>query len=313
LRGGAACYKRAPMQILVTQLKTLRAVAPLLIALALGGCETLSSITPWNGKDENLKPVEDISSVPVEELYNRGVDALSAHNYRTAASQFDLVEQNYPYSTWAVNAQLMQGYAEYLQNKYTDAIGTLDRFIQLHPAHRDTAYAYYLRALCYYEQIADIQRDQKGTQEALGALQEVVNRYPDSAFARDARLKIDLARDHLAGKEMEVGRWYEKQRLYAAALGRFQRVVDDFQTTNHVPEALHRLTEIYLILGLTDEARRTAAVLGHNYPGSEWYQDSYNDLLADGDIKPASTETARANEPPAERPGLLSRTFNSLF
>ena len=129
---------------------------------------------------------------------------------------------------------------------------TLDRFIQLHPAHRDVAYAYYLRALCYYEQIADIQRDQKGTQQAMDALQEVVNRFPDSAYARDARLKIDLCRDHLAGKEMEIGRWYESQHLYEAAIGRFQRVVDDYQTTNHVPEALHRLTEIYLILGLRD-------------------------------------------------------------
>ena len=149
----------------------------------------------------------------------------------------------------------MQGYTQYLQNHYTEAIGTLDRFIQLHPAHRDVAYAYYLRALCYYEQIADIQRDQKGTQLAMTALQEVVNRFPDSAYARDARLKIDLCRDHLAGKEMEIGRWYESQHLYAAAIGRFQRVVDDYQTTNHVPEALHRLTEIYLLLGMKDEAQ----------------------------------------------------------
>ena len=179
----------------------------------------------------------------------------------------------------------MQGYTQYLQTEYTDAIGTLDRFIQLHPAHRDIAYAYYLRALCYYEQIADIARDQKGTQEAMAALQEVVNRFPDSAYGRDARLKIDLARDHLAGKEMEIGRWYEDQHLYTAAIGRFQRVVDDYQTTNHVPEALHRLTEIYLMLGLPDEARRTAAVLGHNYPGSDWYEDSYNQLVADGQVK----------------------------
>ena len=140
----------------------------------------------------------------------------------------------------------MQGYSQYLQNKYTDAIGTLDRFIQLHPAHRDIAYAYYLRALCYYEQIADIQRDQKGTEQAMNALQEVVNRFPDSSYARDARLKIDLCRDHLAGKEMEIGRYYQKQHLYEAAIGRFQRVVDDYQTTNHVPEALHRLAEVYL-------------------------------------------------------------------
>ena len=184
----------------------------------------------------------------------------------------------------------MQGYAQYLQQNYTDAIGTLDRFIQLHPAHRDIAYAYYLRALCYYEQIADIQRDQKGTQEAMAALQEVVNRFPDSAYARDARLKIDLCRDHLAGKEMEIGRFYESQHLYAAAIGRFQRVVDDYQTTNHVAEALDRLTEIYLKLGLPDEARRTAAVLGYNYPGSRWYADSYDQLVADGQVQGQHTQ-----------------------
>ncbi len=165
---------------------------------------------------------------PVEELYNNGVDALNARRFSTAGDQFSAVEQNYPYSTWAVNAQLMSGYSQYLQNKYTDAIGTLDRFIQLHPAHRDIAYAYYLRALCYYEQIADIQRDQKGTEQAMNALREVVNRFPDTTYARDAKLKIDLCFDHLAGKEMEIGRFYQKQHLYEAAIGRFQRVVDDY-------------------------------------------------------------------------------------
>ena len=267
----------------------------------LGACSVFNSINPWSGKEQELQAKEDPASVPVEELYNRGVDSLNRQNYGVAVSQFDLVEQNYPYSTWAVNAQLMQGYAEYLRNRYTDAIGVLDRFIQLHPSHRDIAYAYYLRALCYYEQIADISRDQKATQEAMGALQEVVNRFPDSAYGRDAKLKIDLARDHLAGKEMEVGRWYQKQRLYTAAIGRFQRVVDDFQTTNHVPEALHRLTEIYLTLGLTDEARKTASVLGHNFPGSPWYQDSYA-LLVEG-------------APPAEqdRPGFARRAWNWVF
>jgi outer membrane protein assembly factor BamD len=186
------------------------------------------------------------------------------------------------------------------------AIGTLDRFIQLHPAHRDVAYAYYLRALCYYEQIADIQRDQRGTEQAANALQEVVNRFPDSSYARDARLKIDLCRDHLAGKEMEIGRWYEKQHLYEAAIGRFQRVVDDYQTTNHVPEALHRLTEIYLLLGLRDQARKTASVLGYNYPGSEWYVDSYSNLYDSGLVQQPGPRA------PDER-GFFSRTWHSIF
>jgi len=210
---------------------------------------------------------------------------------------------------------VMQGYTQYQQNHYTDAIGTLDRFIQLHPAHRDIAYVYYLRGLCYYEQIADIQRDQKLTDQAMAALQEVVNRFPDSAYAKDAKLKIDLARDHLAGKEMEIGRWYEKQHLYTAAIGRFQRVVDNFQTTNHVPEALYRLTEIYLILGLPDQAKKTAAVLGYNYPGSQWYQDSYNNLVDNNLLQApaAGSPGATGQEQPPERPGFVSRTWHSIF
>jgi outer membrane protein assembly factor BamD len=289
----------------VVALQTLRLVA-LALLLMLGGCSVFNSV--FGGSDD-ADAKEDLSTVPVETLYNRGVDALAAKRYSVAVKQFDAVEQYYPYSSWAVNADLMQGYAQYLQNKYTDAIGTLDRFIQLHPAHRDVAYAYYLRALCYYEQIADISRDQKGTQAAMGALQEVVNRFPDSAYGRDARLKIDLARDHMAGAEMEVGRWYEHQHLYTAAIGRFQKVVDDYQTTNHVPEALHRLTEIYLILGLPGEARKTAAVLGHNYPGSEWYVDSYNQLIADGQVKGSPVNASGEQD----SPGFFGRAFGWIF
>jgi outer membrane protein assembly factor BamD len=271
-------------------------VVALLLPL-LAGC--------GSSKDEAAK--NDAPSAPVEDLYNNGVDALNARRYETATDQFNLVEQNYPYSSWAVNAQLMQGYTQYLQNHYTDAIGTLDRFIQLHPTHRDVAYAYYLRALCYYEQIADIQRDQRGTDQAMNALQDVVNRFPDSAYARDARLKIDLCRDHLAGKEMEIGRWYQGQHLYEAAIGRFQHVVDDYQTTNHVPEALHRLTEIYLILGLRDQAKKTASVLGYNYPGSQWYEDSYNNLYDDGLVQQAGPPR------PQDQRGFFARAWNSIF
>ncbi len=278
------------------------------VTLSLGGCSIFESEPPAVGPDG--QPV--VASV--DDLYNRGIDAVNTKRYATAVQNFDQLEQNYPYSSWAVNAQLMQGYSEYLRNHYSDAITVLDRFIQLHPAHRDIAYAYYLRALCYYEQIADIQRDQKGTAEAMGALQEVVNRFPDSSYGRDARLKIDLARDHLAGKEMEVGRYYERQKLYTAAIGRFQRVVDDYQTTNHTPEALHRLTEIYLLLGLPDQARKTAAVLGHNYPGSEWYEDSYNQLVASGqvgDVSPADVAAAKARQQEPE--GFFSRNLPTIF
>ena len=277
-----------------------------MLTLLLCGCETLSSITPWSGKSEEISQKEDPTTVPVEQLYNNGIDALNQKRYKTAVGQFDAIEQNYPYSSWAVNAQLMHGYAEYLQNNYTEAVGALDRFIQLHPSHRDIAYAYYLRALSFYEQIADVQRDQKGTEQAMTALQDVVNRFPESAYARDARLKIDLCRDHLAGKEMEVGRWYEGQKLYAAAINRFQRVIDEYQTTNHTPEALHRLTEIYLLLGMTDQARRTAAVLGHNYPGNRWYEDSWNQLVADDVIQGAPSNSV-------QRPGFFGRTVGALF
>ena len=286
---------------------TLPRLIPVVTAAALlCGCQTLDSLNPFSdSKSDDTVKVADPSTVPVETYYNNGVDALNAKRYKVAATQFDDVEQYYPYSSWSTNAQLMHGYVNYLQDDYTAAIAVLDRFIQLHPANRDIAYAYYLRALSYYEQIADISRDQKGTQEAMAALQEVVNRFPDSAFGRDARLKIDLCRDHLAGKEMDIGRWYEKQQLYTAAINRFQRVVDDYQTTNHTPEALHRLTEIYLLLGMTDQAKKTAAVLGHNYPGSVWYEDSYDQLIADGQVPNSRGRL--------EQEGFFSRTFHSIF
>src|SRR6201996_6029135 len=275
-------------------------------ALCLGVVALLPFVSGCSSTDDSAKaaPVG-----PVEDLYNNGVDALNARRFSTADDQFNAVQQNYPYSSWAVNAQLMSGYSQYLQNKYTDAIGTLDRFIQLHPAHRDVAYAYYLRALCYYEQIADIERDQKGTEQAMNALREVVTRFPDTAYARDAKLKIDLCFDHLAGKEMEIGRFYQKQNLYAAAIGRFQRVVDDYQTTNHAPEALARLTEVYLQLGLKDQARKTAAVLGYNYPGSDWYTASYAQLVDDGLTKPGSGAPTEE----AEKPGFFSRAWHAVF
>ncbi len=280
-----------------------RAAAPLSVAccclLAAAGCRS-----NWDGSAESLgssrrAAIATVDASP-EGLYGAGVENPQARRFQQAVTLFDQVERDHPYSTWATNAKLMAAYGDYMRNRYTEAIGALDRFIQLHPAHRDIAYAYYLRALCYYEQIADAQRDQRGTEQAMAALQDVVNRFPDTAYARDARLKIDLARDHLAGKEMNIGRFYQRQRLYGAAIGRFRRVIEDYQTTNHVPEALHRLTEIYLALGLTEEARKTASVLGHNFPGSPWYQDSYA-LLVEG-------------APPAEqRVGFFRRAWNAVF
>jgi outer membrane protein assembly factor BamD len=236
---------------------------------------------------------------PVEEIYNDAVNAMSSQQYRRAARLFDEVERQHPYSVWATRAQIQSAYAHYQTNKYDDAIVALDRFIQLNPAHRDAAYAYYLKALCYYEQIVDVARDGRMTELALNSLQEVVRRFPDSVFARDARVKIDLTYDHIAGKEMEIGRFYLQRQQWLAAVNRFRAVVDKYQTTSHVPEALHRLTEAYMALGLVDEARRSTAVLGHNYPGSEWYADSYA-LVGTGQL------------PRDERPGLVTRTLNAL-
>lgn len=228
---------------------------------------------------------EEYVEQSVEYLYNQGMDALQDGSYKTAAKAFDEVERQHPYSLWATKAQLMAAYAHYEDGKYDDAIAALDRYIQLHPGSPEVSYAYYLKALCYYEQISDVARDQSFTTAAMRSLQEVVDRFPNSAYARDARLKIELARDHLAGKEMTIGRYYLRQKHFLAAINRFKNVVDHYQTTTHVPEALHRLSEAYYSLGLVEEARKTAAVLGHNYPGSQWYVDAYA-LVEDPSVRP---------------------------
>lgn len=224
---------------------------------------------------------------PVEDLYNEAMNLLQKEEYTAAAKAFDEVERQHPYSTWATKAQLMAAYTYYESSKYDDAVVALDRFIQLHPGHRDIAYAYYLKGLCHYEQITDVARDQKMTELATEALREVVTRFPSSQYARDARMKLDLTIDHLAGKEMEIGRYYLTRKKYLAAINRFMVVVSQYQTTTHVPEALHRLVEAYSSLGLTEEARKAAAVLGHNFPGSEWYMDAYRDVEGVGSLPPA--------------------------
>lgn len=232
-----------------------------LLALALAAC----------GGDDAPVYVER----PVEELYNGALNQLYLENYEESARLFDEVERQHPYSAWASKAQLMAAFAQYQDSKYDDAINTLDRFIQLHPGHKDIAYAYYLRGISYYEQISDVERDQKMTRLAMENLDEVSRRFPESKFARDSRFKMDLTRDHLAGKHMSIGRFYQKREEYLAAINRFRIVIKDFETTTHVPEALHRLVESYLAIGVVDEAQANAAVLGYNYPGSEWYADSY--------------------------------------
>jgi outer membrane protein assembly factor BamD len=179
----------------------------------------------------------------------------------------------------------MSAYSYYQNGRYDDAILALDRFIQLHPSNPDVPYAYYLKGLSYYEQISDVERDQKITELAMNTLRELMTRFPNSKYAKDAKVKIDLTVDHLAGKEMEIGRYYHKRGNYLAAINRFRTVISKYQTTTHVPEALHRMTEAYYALGLTQQARETAAVLGHNFPGSEWYIDSY-EMIEEKPIRP---------------------------
>jgi outer membrane protein assembly factor BamD len=211
----------------------------------------------------------------VNTLYNAAWARMQSGNYAVAAALFDEVERQHPYSVWARRAQLMSAFSYYAANDHIKSIESARRFLSIHPGNRDAPYALYLIALNYYEQISDVTRDQAVTRQALDSLGELVRRHPNSAYAEDARLKIDLVQDHLAGKEMEIGRFYQRRGQWLASVLRFRTVVDQYQTTSHAPEALMRLTESYLALGIPEEARRSAAVLGANYPQSRWYQRAY--------------------------------------
>ncbi len=223
---------------------------------------------------------------PVEELYNEAMDRLGAGDWQAAAEAFDEVERQHPYSQWATRAELMGAYAHFRNGEYSQAILAAQRYLQLHPGSEGALYANYLIAVSYYEQIVDVERDQQATQDALTALRLVATRYPQSDFARDAQLKIDLVREHLAGKQMAIGRFYLKRGEYLAGVNRFRVVIDQYQTTSHVAEALHRLTEAYLALGIVHEAQAAASVLGYNFPGSDWYVDSYRLLAQAGVAQP---------------------------
>lgn len=211
----------------------------------------------------------------VSTLYNAAKQRLDRGQFAEAAVIFDEVERQHPYSPWARRAQLMSAFSYYGAREYTSAIQSAQRFLSIHPGNRDAPYAYYLIALCYYEQIGDVTRDQKITLQAQDALGELIRRFPNSRYAADARLKMDLVSDHLAGKEMEVGRFYERRRQWIAATLRFRKVIENYQTTTHTPEALQRLVECYLSLGMIEEAKRAAAVLGTNFRGSKWYERAY--------------------------------------
>ncbi|WP_068076320.1 outer membrane protein assembly factor BamD [Novosphingobium lentum] len=211
----------------------------------------------------------------VDTLYMAAKDRLDKGDAKAAAALFDEVERQHPYSPWARRAQLMSAFSYYVARDYNKSVQAGQRFLSIHPGNKDAPYAYYLVALCYYEQIGDVTRDQKVTQQALTALNDVVRRYPTTQYATDAKLKIDLVNDHLAGKEMEIGRFYERSGKWLAATLRFRSVVEKYQQTSHTPEALYRLVEAYLSLGIPEEAQKSAAVLGANYPGSEWYQRAF--------------------------------------
>ncbi|MEO5705909.1 MAG: outer membrane protein assembly factor BamD [Alteraurantiacibacter sp.] len=248
--------------------KTLLLAAAALSAVVLTGCA-------GNGGGTNSRETAYVAR-DVETLYNAAKSRLDRGDLQVAAALFDEVERQHPYSPWARRAQLMSAFAYYANRNYNESIQSATRFISIHPGNRDAPYAYYLIAMCYYEQISDVERDQAITLQAQRALNEIVRRYPRSEYAADSRLKLDLVNDHLAGKEMEIGRFNERAGQWLAAQIRFRKVVEDYQTTSHTAEALYRLTETSLALGLPSEAQRYAAVLGSNYPGSEWYQKAFD-------------------------------------
>lgn len=249
-------------------------------AFLLAGCSWLG-LGDSSNDDDNANYVER----PVEQIYNDAWKQIADHSWEKAAKQFDEVERQHPYSVWARRAMLMSAFCYYQANKYPEAISAADSYIELHPGSHEVAYAFYLKAMSLYEQITDTGRDQTNTEAALTALQDVVQRFPDTEYARDASLKVDLTLDHLAGKEMEVGRYYLVRGDYIGAINRFRTVVERYQRTSQIAEALERLTEAYYALGVYDEAKTAAAVLGANYPGSPWYQDAY-DLLVTNNMKP---------------------------
>ncbi|MEM7679652.1 MAG: outer membrane protein assembly factor BamD [Pseudomonadota bacterium] len=264
--------------------------------LAILSVFILAACGGGGGAEEVVQPQES-----VDVLYNRAKGALGQQKYKTATKYFDEVERQHPYSKWAKQAQLMAAYSSYLDQRYDEAVIALDRFIELHPGSDKIDYAYYLKALSYYEQISDVRRDQDMTERAMQSLGTLIRLFPESDYARDAKLKLDLTSDHLAGKEMEIGRYYLNRGHINAALSRFTTVVRDYDTTTHTAEALHRLVEGYLTLGLKDQATKIAAVLGYNYPGSKWYERSYG-LLDD-------EQRAKL----IDNRGFVDRTIETLF
>ncbi len=281
-----------------------QSVAALFLVLTLSGCSSgiMSGIwgddTPSTSQDSaglgaGLAP--DMAGASegeaVAKLYNKGLGNLKDGSYKSAIKNFAEVERQYPYSSWATKSIIMQAYASYVLGSYEDAVVNANRFITLHPGHKDAGYAYYLIAISNYNRISDTKRDQSATVEALQALEEVARRYPGTPYAADAQNKVLIARDHLAGKEMDIGRYYYQHGSYLAGINRFKRVVTEYQDTSQTPEALYRLTEGYMALGVVSEAQTAAAVLGHNYPNSDWYKDAYRLVSSDGQAPVENNES----------------------
>jgi outer membrane protein assembly factor BamD len=257
-----------------------------LAAAMLAGCSLFDSDDATNDLNKDAAQYQDRT---IDDIYAAAWTQINKGNWDLAAAQFNEVDRQHPYSVWARRAQLMSAFCAYQANKYDEAVSTADDYISLHPGSQEVAYAFYLKAISLYEQIVDVGRDQSKTEGALVALQDVVQRFPDTEYARDATLKIDLTEDHLAGKEMEVGRYYLTRGDYIGAINRFRVVIDQYQTTPQIAEALERLTESYYSLGLDSEAQTAAAVLGANYPGTVWYQDSYN-ILKGRNLQPQADQ-----------------------
>jgi outer membrane protein assembly factor BamD len=283
--------------------RPLRLAGACLLALSAAGCsglDSLSSLNPMNifgGEKYETKIVPD---VPPDTLYNQGLARMHQKDYEASAKKFADLEKQYPYSQWQPKALLMNTFALYQDGKYDDAIGSAQRYIGLYPTSPETPYIYYLEAMSFYNQIPDVAHDQDRAQKASVIFSQLIEKFPKSEYADDARYKLQVTRDQLAGKEMSVGRYYLTRHDYQAAVNRFQDVLRKYQNTRHTEEALERLTEAYLALGLTNEAQTAAAVLGHNYPDSQWYKDAYA-LLQEGGLSPHEDEGS-----------WISKTFKKL-
>ena len=232
-------------------------------------------VTSCSSKKKIENPLDNLSP---DQLYSEGVKKIKHNSYDKSIAYFERISQEYPYSTFASKAQIMEAYAYYRTAQFENSIAALDDYTSLYPGEKNIEYAYYLKALCYYDQIVNIKLDQLGTEKAKEALTDVINRFPESDYARDSKYKLNLVLDHLAGKEMEVGRFYLKKSEMIAAINRFKKVVNNYQTTSQIEEALYRLVECYHIIGVEEEAKRYAAVLGNNYPEGRWFKDAYKIL-----------------------------------